>query len=179
MKTFVTSDLHFYHKSILKFCPITRQFSDVEEMNSWMINEWNSKVSSEDTTYILGDFSFSSANKAVEILKQLNGFKILISGNHDSGLLRKDYFRSEFVSIHNLLHLKYNGHRIVMCHYPILDWKDCQHGSFHLHGHLHGTPTGLEKYRVKDVGFDSTGKIVSLLDDVIESLIVHDIKSHY
>lgn len=41
---FFTSDNHFYHKNIRKFCPETRKGETVEEMNELMIQKWNETV---------------------------------------------------------------------------------------------------------------------------------------
>jgi calcineurin-like phosphoesterase family protein len=80
MTIFYSSDEHFGHLNIIKYC--NRNFSTIEEMNKALIDNHNATVSSEDTTYHLGDFSMS--DKIVpEILKQLNGTHILIPGNHD------------------------------------------------------------------------------------------------
>ena len=71
------SDLHFDHKNVIKFD--NRPFSDVEEMNQALINNWNSVVQNNDTVYILGDFCWGKADRWMEILKQLKGQKVLIS----------------------------------------------------------------------------------------------------
>ena len=45
MTKWITSDLHFGHKNIMNFCPVTRaRFNDVEDMREKMISEWNSNV---------------------------------------------------------------------------------------------------------------------------------------
>lgn len=175
-KIFVTSDLHFGHANVLKFCPETRgMFATADEMNSGMIEQWNKTVSPEDTAYILGDVAFTSATEACKILAQLNGTKILIEGNHDYKNLRDRMFRSQFAEIHKLYELVHNKNRIVMCHYPLASWNQCHRGAIMLHGHLHGKPSGLEQYRIKDVGYDSTGKVVSLLDDIISEISSNEI----
>ena len=61
-------------------------------MEQKLIENWNCKVSSEDTVYILGDFCFKMDKKqAINILKQLNGNKVLIIGNHDKFVGQKDF----------------------------------------------------------------------------------------
>jgi calcineurin-like phosphoesterase family protein len=78
--TFLTSDHHFYHANVIRYC--SRPFATVEEMNEKMIMEWNKRVMPNDTVYHLGDFSM--AFRAVELFtRRLNGKKILIAGNHD------------------------------------------------------------------------------------------------
>ena len=69
------SDLHFGHANIIKIDK--RPFSDVEEMNQKMIENWNNKVKSDDWVYILGDFcwgiltSFSRGNSIISALSVL------------------------------------------------------------------------------------------------------------
>ena len=109
MAKWFTSDNHFGHKSILKFCPKTRLGQDVtdhinnmhqaehadytdrfklyqnyvRQMDSKMIEIWNETVASDDEVFCLGDFSFYKSSKTASILAQLNGKKHLIKGNHD------------------------------------------------------------------------------------------------
>ena len=76
------------------------------------------------------------------------------------------------------LTLKYNGDRISMFHYPIYEWDQCHRGAIHFHGHVHGKPTGLEKYRVRDAGMDAHGQIAILMDDLIADAKRGIIKGH-
>lgn len=177
-KTFITSDLHFGHANILKFNPDTRQYLDVDHMNSEMIKYWNNTVAHNDLVYILGDVAFCNVEKAINIFRGLTGRKILVEGNHDRKLLKNDDFRSCFEEIHTYLTINYNGSRICMFHYPIAEWDQCHRGAIHFHGHVHGKPTGLEKYRVRDAGLDATGKVVTLLDDLIRDAQRGEIKTH-
>lgn len=86
MKVFYTSDNHFGHKNILKYCP--RPWTSIEDMNEGMIQRWNAVVGPEDVVYHIGDFCFLPFNKAKEIVARLNGQKIIVKGNHDRGLER-------------------------------------------------------------------------------------------
>lgn len=178
MRTFITSDLHFGHANILKFNPATRQFKDVDHMNAEMIRAWNETVAPSDLVYILGDVAFCNAPKAVSIMRSLNGRKILVSGNHDTKLLKDADFRECFDEVHNYLTVNYNGTRISMFHYPIHEWDQCHRGAVHFHGHVHGKPTGLERYRVRDAGMDATGQVVTRIDDLIKDALRGEIKAH-
>ena len=66
---FFTSDLHLGHANIIRLC--NRPFSNVEEMDETIINNWNSVVTDNDDVYILGDFSYKSENP-ISYLKKLN-----------------------------------------------------------------------------------------------------------
>lgn len=179
MTTWVTSDLHFGHKNILKFCKNTRPYRDIEHMQERMISEWNARVCAQDTVYILGDVAFTQPQKAVSIMGRLNGAKILVEGNHDAELLKSHEFRNCFLEVHKYLKLNYGGTEIAMFHYPIAQWDGIHRGHLHLYGHLHGDTSGLEQYRAMDVGVDSTGEVVVGLDWVVQKLKDNKVKKHH
>lgn len=180
MNTWITSDLHFGHTNILKFCAATRaRYRDVDHMNETMIQEWNDQVSTEDTVYILGDVAFMPAQKAAETINRLNGTKILIEGNHDRKALRDPTFRKAFAEVHPYHTITYDKTYVVMFHYPILEWDQMHRGAVHFHGHVHGKTSGLEGFRVRDVGMDATGKIVTRMEDAIRDALTGEIKSHH
>lgn len=53
--TFFTSDTHFGHANIIRFCK--RPFENVEEMNEALIENWNKVVSDDDTVFHLGEYT--------------------------------------------------------------------------------------------------------------------------
>lgn len=181
MRTWVTSDLHFGHANIMKFCPQARaRFNnDVDYMNETMVTEWNSLVQSDDLVYILGDVAFLPAQKAVEYMKRCNGRKILVRGNHDRKLLNDPSFQRCFEEVHYYLDITYNGTKVVMFHYPIAEWDQMHRGSVHFHGHLHGGTSGLEEYRARDMGMDATGFIVIEMERAISDAMTGKIKGHH
>ena len=75
-----TSDLHFGHRNILKFCK--RPWDTVEEMDEGLIQNWNRVVGKDDLVFNLGDFAFATNGRWKELLSQLNGHHYLILGNH-------------------------------------------------------------------------------------------------
>lgn len=175
----VTSDIHFGHRRIMEFCPKTRPYSSVSEMDEAIIADWNSKVQPEDTIYNLGDFFFHRDTKTVlDIVARLNGNIHWILGNHDyPGTVQA--IRSSAgnrVKVDHYLELKNIGETkstVIMLHYPMFEWNKSHHGSIHLHGHCHGNINHLnEGIRRIDVGWDSLGKI-ERLDRVVDALALH------
>ena len=88
---FFTSDLHFFHEAIIRFC--NRPFKNIEEMNETIIMNWNSKVGKDDTVFILGDFCLGGSGAWSFILDNLNGHKHLLIGNHDMKNLRQGFMK--------------------------------------------------------------------------------------
>ena len=142
MSIFVTSDLHFGHKNIIKY--ENRPYETIEQMDKDLIDKWNNVVKENDTIYILGDFSWYKGEQTNEILKQLNGRKTLIIGNHD-----------EEITIYK--QLKYNKKVFVLFHYPIAEYNGKMNGYIHLYGHIHSMNLELERQLGKlchNVGVD-------------------------
>jgi calcineurin-like phosphoesterase family protein len=134
-KKFYISDLHIDHANVLGFD--NRPFKDVEEMNNELIRRWNDMVSDGDLVYILGDMFWCSPKKAMPIMEQLNGQKILVKGNHDRW--HDSRFDKMFAKIDEYIETEDNGRKIVLCHYPIPCFKNHFYGWTHLYGHVHNS----------------------------------------
>lgn len=152
MTIFFTSDTHFGHKNILKYCQESRgHLSDVEEHDQELIAKWNEKISPKDDVYHLGDFGFLPDAKLVKILDQPNGKKHLILGNHDHF---KSEVASKFIWIKDYFKLKYFKQKIVLFHYPIESWDGKHRDTWHLHGHTHKNVAKENSELRVDVGVD-------------------------
>jgi calcineurin-like phosphoesterase family protein len=55
MATWWTSDTHFSHVNIIRYCD--RPFATVDEMNAEMIARWNDTVAPADDVWHLGDLA--------------------------------------------------------------------------------------------------------------------------
>lgn len=90
MKVFVTSDTHFSHFNIIRYC--NRPFLTIDEMNAAIIKKWNETVEKDDIVIFCGDFCFAKKSIAAEATAHfaaaLNGHKIIVKGNHDYKKLR-------------------------------------------------------------------------------------------
>lgn len=135
---FYTSDLHLNHEKIIEYC--NRPFSSVDEMNRVIITNWNSRVREDDVVFILGDLGFFKDTKtAMHFIGKLQGKKVLIVGNHDIFLRKRDFNEKVFEEVKAIKNVKdpYVNKTIVCCHYPMAVW-DCQnHGNIHFYGHVH------------------------------------------
>jgi len=162
---YFTSDLHFFHTNILKYD--NRPFSNVEEMNKALIDNWNSIIKKDDIVYILGDFGYIQIHEGIEILKQLKGKKILILGNHDNHTVN-NYYKMGFDLVLQEAVIKCGQKTFKLAHYPYkysklkMWWIRITTGKkytkinkyspvkgnedFLLHGHVH---SGFEKINLK------------------------------
>lgn len=142
-----------------------RGFASVEEMNTYMIHQWNKKVNRRDEVVILGDFSFGTAEETNDILKKLNGILYLIQGNHDHYLKDKHFLSERFQWIQPYKELKDNGRKVVLSHYPVI----CYHGQYRrnkngtpktymLYGHVHNT---FDEYLVNHFQNETRNSTVS------------------
>lgn len=116
--TWVTSDSHFNHANIIKYCPESRPFETIEEMNETLIERWNSVVKPEDTVIHCGDFFMGQVKKIDEILPRLNGKIILVRGNHDSQS-RIEKYKEHGIEVKDIHYYAYKGRYFIFCHFPI------------------------------------------------------------
>ena len=131
------ADLHFDYDSIIAYD--NRPFDDLEEMHESMIGNWNRAVtSSEDLTWILGDFCSGGAERWEMLLSRLNGRKALILGNHDDPDTVQAV-RPLFEEVTEYREFVDAGRHVVLCHYPILGFRDHYFGWYHLYGHVHSS----------------------------------------
>lgn len=148
---FFTSDTHFGHENIIKFCK--RPFVNANEMNVALIKNWNSVVGPNDTVFHLGDFAWGGSKLWNDILDQLNGHIHLILGNHDMKNIREGYM-NRFASVSFQKQIYIGNVCIYLNHYPFL----CYAGSCHLKrhvwdlfGHVHSDPNTYDFSFIDDL----------------------------
>lgn len=152
MADFFTSDLHFGHANIIKYCH--RPFATVDEMNKAIIERWNNVVTDTDEVYILGDLALGKLNETLPLVERLNGIKNLVPGNHDRcwsghGKVREsDFKRYEDVGLGILDEDFLYDDNIRLCHFPTSgdSYTDerypehrpkLAHYEWLVHGHVH------------------------------------------
>ena len=93
-------------------------------MNRVLIENWNSVVQPEDTVYMLGDIFFTTATKAMSIMDQLVGKKVLVYGNHDKVIRDNKSLQNKFDDIlGDYKELTIDEQKIVLCHFPFLHFN--------------------------------------------------------
>lgn len=163
----ITSDTHYAHKNICYGVSewedkerSARRFDTLEEMNSTIVGQINNFVKEDDILYHLGDWSFGEFQNIKEFKDKLIVKDIrLVLGNHDNNIKKnKENSKELFTEIlPQGYKLKINKTTLILSHYPIDRWEDCEFGSIHLHGHTHHSLDTCDLnvlYRRMDVGID-------------------------
>ena len=129
---FVCADLHILYKNIIKY--ENRPYANTDEMDKALIKNWNSVVKADDKVFVLGDVAFTSKAKTIELVRQLNGRKTLIMGNHDRGRSVKFWQDAgfELVSPHPIVY----GGKYILSHEP---FEKSSEDFFYIHGHVHSS----------------------------------------
>ena len=142
---FLISDNHFNHWNINKYC--NRGFNSLAEMNTTMIKKWNNIVRQKDIVIIVGDLVFTKgdSNEIKNIIKVLNGRKILVKGNHDrkSNLF---YLTNGIDFICEKFEWNFNNKKILFIHNPhLIDPIEFVKYKYIIHGHQHNAVPFIQK----------------------------------
>lgn len=176
---FFTSDWHIGHAASIKFD--NRPFKDLDHMHKVLINNFNATVSENSITYFLGDLGIGTPQDLSKIVKQLNGTKIMILGNHDKpGIAR--YITMGFSAVMNGAMFNITNQTVTATHCPLRDvyredttdmrgalevepWygnsrlrhRACafpDFGQFALHGHIHSNKDKTKSKKILGRQFD-------------------------
>lgn len=164
-KLFFTSDLHFFHEGILKFC--NRPFESVAHQTEELIKRWNEVVPEDGVVWHLGDLCWTgNVDVVADLNHRLNGQINLVMGNHDyNNKLDRYVFKEMFglnngiiTDVANIIVRKDDDRQLYCCHYPLLYWPA---NTIMLHGHVHSGPNSTASEIVPfhplryDVGCDN------------------------
>lgn len=172
-QTFFTSDWHLGHANVIKFD--NRPFDNITQMGEALVRNFNKQVPTYGITYFLGDMVLGDFEQSSKFIRQLNGLKILVVGNHDRNY--QSCYNSGFDLVMNSATIKVHNEIVTLSHCPLPgihredmtgfvgkgtfwhgDHKNHQFmvenkGQFHLHGHIH-SPNGGRSQKILGRQFD-------------------------
>jgi calcineurin-like phosphoesterase family protein len=188
----ITSDTHYHHKNICRGVtnwrtqegkiPVssTRDFRDLDEMDSAIINNINSKVGQDDTLIHLGDVAFGGFDRLEQFLDRLICKNIyLVLGNHDHHIKNdRGFIKDRFMSVQNYLEVNVEDENFVLCHYPLQSWHGLNKGVIHLHGHVHlSAQNKWGNGRRLDVGMDGNNMQPYKITEIVHMMDRREIGS--
>ena len=162
-KLFLTSDSHYGHFNICKYCH--RPFQSRSEMDQTLIKNWNVVVPEDGIVVHCGDFMLPHNEDIKEYnkyLNQLHGRVLLLRGNHDIASL--DWVSDKLIAVRDQAMIVVDGVKIFAQHYPCAAFN----GDYHVYGHIHtladgtcygidGDVTKMMRKNTYDVGVDQNG----------------------
>lgn len=133
---YFTSDLHFYHKNIIRFCK--RPYSGTDEMIDGLLKNIKEKTKRGDIIYSLGDMFLESKKRleTIEKIEQLERTFINIKGNHDSS--DNPFTICDFLILHKI----FGQETISLAHKPSNEFENKEIFKtlgikIHICGHVH------------------------------------------
>lgn len=184
-KVFITSDLHFSHLNIIKYC--NRPFEHLDEMNEFILKQFDELPDDQDTIIINNGDLWLNKNTTIEDIQYWvsrmkgNNRKLwIILGNHDREIkIKNKNWNTDFESAERLFY--FLGFDKVFCFPIVLDnlilshepvYLDKNSQFVNLFGHIHDVDID-EKYfpnkkidlkKYFNVCWDKHKKILSLQD---------------
>lgn len=166
-KFYLTSDTHFGHGNIMKYCRRDKWLTNkeieilnsnnekeqnelkicsesVHNMNKGLLDGINNTVDVDDVLFFLGDFSFRHIHKYLRFIQCQN--IVFVKGNHDD---------QEYDTLHplqqGLISANVNTGEYTICrsrrgngwiqfvinHYLMAIWESSHKGAYHFYGHSH------------------------------------------
>lgn len=123
---------------------IKRGFKDENEMDEYIVSEWNKVVNKRDTVWILGDITMEKSN--YEILDRLNGIKKVILGNHDEPqhVPKLLQFVNKVCAVQYVKTKEFGN--LIFTHIPIHPQELEYRFKINIHGHVHENTLDDKRY---------------------------------
>ncbi|MDF1489543.1 metallophosphoesterase family protein [Tessaracoccus caeni] len=180
---YFTSDTHFGHQNIIKFC--NRPYTSVDHMNLDLVKRITERLEPDDELWHLGDVALGRLDDTLVHLACIAVDVTLVAGNHDrchpyNGARAEgfvDYYRERcglaaLIQTNTALTLS-NGLKVKVSHFPYADpslpaqedrhgkivsdkfapWRPIDDGSWLLCGHVHDS--WRQRGRMINVGIDA------------------------
>lgn len=193
---YFTSDTHFGHQNIIRFCD--RPYVDVDHMNVDLVNRAAKILAAKDELWHLGDVALGHLDNTLLNLARVPVDVTLVAGNHDRchpcngtrGERFVDVYRErcrlkELILTNTTMTLS-NGAGVNVSHFPYADpqldgredrhgkviddkfapWRAVNDGSWLLCGHVH--ERWRQRGRMINVGVDAWGGNPVSEDAIVE-----------
>lgn len=139
MTIFFCSDHHLFHENMLKFkksgseALVRPGFDSIEHLHEVVVERHNSRVSTSDKVYFLGDVTMKYGEPFRLLMQRLNGKKRLLLGNHDK--LKGTNLANFFEKVE--LWRVFRDEGFVCSHVPLSPDSFPGTTRYNVHGHVH------------------------------------------
>ena len=174
MKIFFTGNQQFGRPSAIK--QFKRPFSNVEEMNQVLIENWNKTVAVDDVVYVLGNFAWDPST-AEETLTKLNGNIVIVPGEIDEPILElsdKQIMPNKTAVIEQIF--TSTSDKLTVSYWPLMEWPNKSQGHYLFFGYPGNKYKTDHKKKMVNVACDfwaykpqSLDSIMSLFKDIEET----------
>ena len=79
-----------------------------------------------------------------------------------------------FASVHDLQEMDDGERHVVLCHYPLAEWRNSRRSAWHIYGHIHGNRNGAYVFmrtldRALNAGAPVNGYRPVTFDELVEN----------
>lgn len=132
MEIYFTANQQFGRKGAIK--AYQRPFTSIEEMNDYLIDNWNSTVEPNDIVFVLGNLTWDPET-AEMIIQNLNGNIILLPGEWDGAMQDLiETTKPDITLIDNAIKLE-KKLKLCMSYWPLETWPNKKLGWSSIIGH--------------------------------------------
>jgi len=164
-RVWLTSDHHFGHLNIIKYCD--RPFHGVVDMTDHHLRQLN-KIAPDDLVIFAGDMILGDYKTGVQNIRSVPGRKILVAGNHDltrDGVCRLAEEPHLFEAVVPFLFWTGPlGRMTMVTHYPmVVSGHNVNRSMVNFHGHLHQQTLAATPWvKYINVGWDVAHSLLCL-----------------
>jgi calcineurin-like phosphoesterase family protein len=131
MRRWFSSDPHYGHANIIRFCD--RPFDDVDHMASILVDAINAEVPAGDELWLLGDLGLGPIERSLAVLRRIAADVVLVGGNHDRfhpyNGRKADGWGDRYLELTGAVRIEpltsqlmvTDGTEITVCHFPYAD----------------------------------------------------------
>ena len=169
MKIFVTSNQQFGRPGSIN--AYKRPFTDVEEMDEYLVKQWNSVVKKQDTVFVLGNFAWDPES-GERLAKLLNGTIYVMPGEWDRAAKDISDVSGTTLTYHGVGIKELLSLKAVLSYWPLTDWPKKKKGFISFIGHPNKKYKSDHKKHIVNTRFDDwdfkpieVSKLVKLYND--------------
>jgi len=132
---YFTTDTHFCHDR--EFIYKERGFDSILQHDYILLQTICKTVKADDILWVLGDISWDDPVYYINLIAEECNVNV-VTGNHDQQLINdKNKLYKNVKLFTGFVNTKFEGQKVTLSHFPLLNWEKSHYNSWQLYGHLH------------------------------------------